>query len=722
VALILDFSGSMRFSCESGFYMSGSGDVRGGLNPDPIYPQFGHYYAMSQRPLAASTSQPSGNGTGYNPMRRTVLFVDPGGETHSQNNLTSTTAGGDPVVQDFLTSSGGGYLNAFHNPQAAGAYSPTNTPTATPAPDNFKDQTDSPATYVGDKWPRLLKATTGTAWAATVQEYILGTNNNVAFTSNNYAIPQSGALVAFKQFDDQNPASMSAGYGPNFKGYSMGPGYYGKTFWVWPPDPRDPVANPGQAGYVPGDWRKRFFKFGESYSNTAKRGTPLDDNSVLFNATGYIPQESATGFRVNYDNVLAWIKSGPKVFPDNLRAGRILYYSAIPDSIPASGLSLDQLFWKKYIDTVLGVRTANSGGRYFYGKETAGWGTVKITAKASLLNGGTRNGSGTGNYAGNTVPYMHYNDNPIRPRASFWFGPLTMTMFLTEDNEAADNMWAGTVHEAHCWQLKAGVKSALEDIRLNHPNDWACEVFFSTEPGFATPRSTLGRKYTRMKNALFFPFTLLTDTGLVGSPTEIRPYDSSFNYTGAGNIPNARGGTCPTMGFKVAYNEFSIGNGHTGRRGAAKMLIFETDGVPNHDCGGSFNNAGPYLSYYNTSGLGSFTNYGNNASGATDPAVAAVSQICAMDTAGSPGYSTTRTPARVHAIGFGDLFDSGSTQMNNALAFLLRVQQAGYTSAPSDSSIESYKIISGTADQRIDKIRQALERIMQSGVQVSLIQ
>ena len=56
-----------------------------------------------------------------------------------------------------------------------------------------------------------------------------------------------------------------------------------------------------------------------------------------------------------------------------------------------------------------------------------------------------------------------------------------------------------------------------------------------------------------------------------------------------------------------------------------------------------------------------------------------------------------------------------------ALDFLLAVQQDGKTSSSSDTSIESYKIITGDYNTRIDKIRQALERIMQSGIQVSLI-
>jgi hypothetical protein len=291
-------------------------------------------------------------------------------------------------------------------------------------------------------------------------------------------------------------------------------------------------------------------------------------------------------------------------------------------------------------------------------------------------------------------------------------------MFLTTDNDVGDNYWPGTCHEAQCWQLKAGINSALDDIKLNHPNDWATMIFFSNLSNFSTARASLGRDYNRMKNSLFFPFSLLSQ---LDDPTkEIRPYNSSFSYTGAGDIPNARGGTCPEMGLKVAYNEFSGASGYYGRRGAAKVVILETDGVPNHHCGGTFQNNGPYLSLY-TGSIGTVTNDGNNAAAATDPAVAVATRICALDTATQPGYSTARTPARIHCIAFGDLFETTQPQQANALTFLLRIQKAGNTSASGDSSIESYKIITGPYTDRIENLRQALERIMQSGIQVSLI-
>src|SRR5207244_5347980 len=108
-------------------------------------------------------------------------------------------------------------------------------------------------------------------------------------------------------------------------------------------------------------------------------------------------------------------------------------------------------------------------------------------------------------------------------------------------------------------------------------------------------------------------------------------------------------------------------------------------------------------------------------------AVAAVTQICASDTALLPGYSSTRNPARVHSIAFGNLFESGSSLRGTALDFLAQVQVAGNTSPAGTNgagheAAEPYQLITGDSATRVDKIRQAMERIMQSGIQVSLIQ
>jgi Flp pilus assembly protein TadG len=641
IAILLDFSTSMGYGSETAYPPTGT--ITGSLNPDPVYPKFGHWSAMS------------------GVMQKTSSYVESSGDIHSPNNQTMETSNGPPVVQDFLTrDASGNLINAFYRPTTP--YAPNTW--AIPAPDDFDVQSSTTAPYVGDRWPRMNGSLTSGPYAHTVQEYV---------ANNNTTQPNSHA---------KNTTFETNGYGASFAGYSMGPGSYGKTFYVWPPDPRP--AN---------DWRKKFFYNGGTT-------TALDDNSRLWDTSGNWQQGGSTTYTINYNAVVAWLTSGPKVLPDNLRAGRVLYYSAIPTSIPTSGGTADQVFWRNYIDYVIGNASASTQKQQGYGRETSAWGTAKITPKSSL--------------SANPPPYMHYNDNPIRPRMQFWFGPLSMMAFL-QDNV----IWPGTCHQSQCWHLKAGIQSALSDIEKNHPNDWAALIYFSGLNAYVTPRVTLGRQYTRMKNALYFPYSMLDS--LSDANAETRPYDTSWNMLAAGDVPNANGYTAPEMAFMVAYNQFSNTNGAVGRKGATKVVIFETDGVPNTPATGSFSGSSgnPYASSYTNIAVGSYA--GNNNATVVSRALAAVDQLCAMDTASSPGFSTKKVPVRVHALGFGDLFESGSTQETQARTFLLQVQQHGNTSAASATAVESYKIITGDYNTRIDLLRQALEHIMQSGVQVSLI-
>jgi Flp pilus assembly protein TadG len=694
IAIVLDFSGSMHFSSETA-YPPNYASIVGSLNPDSVFPKFGPWSTMSSA------------------MQTSSDFVDSGGETHAMNNHTTSTANGPSCVGDWLyRDSSNNLQNAFSNPNQgalAGAFISTLVP-VTPAPATYADQSD--ATYVGDVFPRKNKQTNGTSWASTVQEYLTGANNNITTSTRNSTF--EGLTAA-------------GGYGALFKGYSVGPGYYGKTFYMWPPDPRftsgaDPTK-PNAVNLLTDingkyicDWRKRFF----TYSGTT---TAMDDNSKLWSTTG--AWNPATGnYAVNYAAVLAWIKAGPQTLPPNLRSGRVLYYASIPSDVnTATGTAsdvLDKQFWKAYIDYVLATSntytpwsgyTVNPSWVLNGVNATQTFGTTKITAKSSLTGG--------------TKPYMYYGDNPMHPRLHFWFGPMTMIAFLGGDTNLPYNWWPGTCHEAHCWHLKAGIQSALSDIQKNHPNDWAALTFFSNIAQYATPRVQLSRNYTTMQNALWFPFDMTAKTviDLSSQTNEIRPYDSSFNDTAPGVVPNAHGATAPEMGFKVAYNEFSSTSGYYGRRGAGKVVIFETDGVPNTTASGTLDTSGgAYKGKY--TGLGP-TAYDTQSTALNVPckdnARAVVRQICALDTAN--GYSTTKVPARVHCVAFGQLFEAStsSPMKQAALDFLLAVQKDGNTSGPSDTSIESYKIITGDYNTRIDKIRQALERIMQSGIQVSLI-
>ena len=480
----------------------------------------------------------------------------------------------------------------------------------------------------------------------------------------------------------------------------MGPGYYGKTFYLWPPDPR--AAN---------DWRKKFFFYG---SNST---TPCDDNSLLFDTgTKLFKTASTTSYKINYTAVMNWINSGPKVFPDNMRAGRVLYYSAIPMTIPDTGGTLDQRFWRAYIDYVIG---AGNQTEILYGQNTTAFGTSRITAKASLT--------------ANPKPYMHYNDNPIHPRLNFWFGPVSFLSFLS-DYRIGRNWFPGTAHESATWQLKAGIQSALVDIKKNHPNDQAALIYFSTLDNYNVARVPMGKDFTRMSNALFYPYSLLDS--LSNPNAEIRPYGSNFNssYLGtisnsggidagqwdnksSGEIPNADGGTDPEMAFMAAYNQFSSATGFNGRKGANKMIIFETDGQPTSAAIGTFQSGGAYLSKFT-----GIADNGNSGANSTD-ALNTLQTVCNLTTANPSGYSTIKNPVSVHSIAFGQLFETNSTSTGTAAAmdFLVKCQIKGNTSPAGSTTLNSEKIIIGNYNERIEKIRSAFERVLQSGIQITLV-
>src|SRR5262249_50862880 len=119
------------------------------------------------------------------------------------------------------------------------------------------------------------------------------------------------------------------------------------------------------------------------------------------------------------------------------------------------------------------------------------------------------------------------------------------------------------------------------------------------------------------------------------------------------------------------YNPSPAPNGDAGglgRKGAQKMIIFETDGQPQatalaslvNDSQGAYykvrwNSSDPSSSdKASVTILDSFSNCSTQAQ-------AILNQICALETATPPGFSTASRPVLVHCIAFGPIFEDGST-------------------------------------------------------------
>ena len=152
-------------------------------------------------------------------------------------------------------------------------------------------------------------------------------------------------------------------------------------------------------------------------------------------------------------------------------------------------------------------------------------------------------------------------------------------------------------------------------MQNNHPNDFISLIMFSTP--LDQQQRHQRHRFNRVRVGLSQSYSLLTDSlwyppATVGNPSAtVSPYDAD-NL----EVPRAMGGTCYAMGLMLAYNQFS-GNsallnyntatypavhandaGGGGRKGAQKIVIFETDGDPNTTASANFVNGGSYNSYY----------------------------------------------------------------------------------------------------------------------------
>jgi Putative Flp pilus-assembly TadE/G-like len=661
VAIILDYSGSMRFASLAGLSASSSSPYSGvrtrSNNPDSAFPTFGHYSAGAALQATSFTSP------------------------YEQANITATTNDNrGPIVADFYTDTSG----------TAAFTAAANSFATTPGGDNYLKVNNN----------------AGPAWCSTAANLV----------------PIAATNSTPKQAFETNGYTGISGVA-SFSGYTQGPNYWGKTFFIWPPDPA--VVNG-----VPRDWRQKYFTY-------AAGKVPADLNSLLWDNSGNWQVPGNNTYHVDYTAILSFIKSAPNPFPNRLQSGRILYYDQIPDSISATypPADLNERFWKDYIDYVLGIAQTGSSSwsnitAYTgYGDDYT-FGTVKITPKASLT--------------GNPLPYMHYADNPKRPRTHFWFGPLTMVDFLGNYNlwnvsginpsNTRYCAWPGTCHESPMYACKLGIRSALSDISTNHPNDLVSLMMFSSPQAtagdggrFNRVRVGLSRNYTDMQDALWYPASTIGNSGAT-----IRPYDAD-NL----EVPRAMGGTCYSMGLMLAYNQFSANSslltynpgatagdaGGNGRKGAQKIIIIETDGSPNVTASATLNNLGSYQSYYsiryNSSNPSSsqFPNVNNGASVTTE-IYNLCTQLCALDTASPPGYSSANKKALIHCIGFGPEFAPSGPNRAANLAILNQIQQNGNVA----DGMPSYKIIYGTESAITASLQQAMTQILQSGVQVSLIQ
>jgi hypothetical protein len=164
-------------------------------------------------------------------------------------------------------------------------------------------------------------------------------------------------------------------------------------------------------------------------------------------------------------------------------------------------------------------------------------------------------------------------------------------------------------------------------------------------------------------------------------------------------------------------------SGGEGRKGAQKIVIFCTDGMPNTKATATVTSAGGVKYYpirYNPANLAvsqfpSVSFVADNDSGVLSEIYGVVDQLKA-------DYTTPRNPFRLYAIGFGPVFDPGSSNQAAALTTLQTMQFHGGTQSSATTPLPSYQIVTGTPDQMATALQTAITKIMQASLEIVLLQ
>ncbi len=653
VVVALDFSGSMNNETDLWNCESYLGNMLNTPNnTDSVFPQWGVYntsYSPSATIQCTSTDSRVGN-----------------------CNVSIPVGGIPALVGDFFSNNRGA--------AAASAFTmPSGVTSTTPAGDN----------------------------------YLTTTNNTSATPAHSIAEISGSASLS----NSANDGFVSQGYkyytGKTFNGYTQGPNYWGKTFFIWPPDPTN-------------DWRKNFFLMTDGV-------TPVANDTVLWDSGGnWLPPTG--NYVINYKAILNWIVNvGPNPFPTQLRSGNILYYSSIPTDVPAASYNPstlnstitnpDQRFWKEYIDFALGVWQDPGGNLQTPGSSTCSYGPDFACGDGSSVS--ISGPDSSTNYNG--IPFVAPTDNPLRPRHRFWFGPMTMIQYLLDTSISP-----GTFHDISMVPAKLGIAGAVTDIQQNHPNDMVSMIYYarptyagapSGEGTFDNPISSLGRNYTSIVNSLWYPPN--------SSSADVQPWDANGSLT-----PRAHGdydsNTATSYGLMLAYNQLSgnvtlqsSGMGGYGRKGAQRLVILETDGLANASTSAGTTSGAAYQGYFNI-GLGN--SYSSSSNDPNSDAITVAQQICALyndSSYGLPGFSTTAKPVSIQCIAFGAIYEPTTpAQYNSAgISLLQSISTIGGSTFPSSASdpTNGYKWCIGTLAQRQALLQQAFTKILDGTVPISLV-
>jgi len=215
IALVEDLSGSMRLGTCLGydFYTPS----RTTNNPDRLVPSFGHYSWGGAGLVGPSTNSTSSYDN-YTISPSNTTAPNASYTLTNVNSFYQNNAYANPLIRAFdsyTSSDGGGTWVA-----------PTSGSPLLPPP--------SFASAPGGESPLFVKGST-TSYATSVRDVLGSAGRDPSWELDGYANYSKGLKTSAV-------ASKSDYTAGAFSGYTQGPGYYGKSFFVWPPDPRQPLS------------------------------------------------------------------------------------------------------------------------------------------------------------------------------------------------------------------------------------------------------------------------------------------------------------------------------------------------------------------------------------------------------------------------------------------------------------------------------------------------
>jgi Flp pilus assembly protein TadG len=357
--IVLDFSGSMNNESDLWNCESYQGAVEGtSNNTDSTYPQWG-YYNTTFSPLCQLLCTSTSDLTGY-------------------CNVSVQVGGCGAMVNDYYQNARGSTaIPAF------GAAVSWPSQTAAAVTSSGLAAVTIPALTLSSTQPGGDAAQTG--FLQVITNAMSGSTAGTAAMSPDDLIPSTGSGTTSSPYDGRKL------WGTSRFGYTLGPNYWGMTFFQWPPDPNN-------------DWRQLYFKDqnGNAFSTAVSNGSNPTDNTALYSGSGAF--NTPTGnYTINYAAILAWIKANcvqvtagdGRPFPSTLRSSNQVFYTSIPTDVPSASYTWTTAnntitsspdpsvrFWKEYIDFVLGVWRDPNGNVQVPGTSTCSYGP-DFTAGAS---------------------------------------------------------------------------------------------------------------------------------------------------------------------------------------------------------------------------------------------------------------------------------------------------------------------------------------------------